>query len=211
MAHRKLKLLKRDGFVIMDPYEGHISPEEWESLNYLDWKSGGDTNFAVLASADGTDDPRGFWEYGKPDKDGVWTENIEKAPTLRRYVESASIRYGRVRIIKLNPSSNLEEVQTRFLHQDDNNRLNPDGDGWVVRTWLNLTDDADSYMVLREDKDDPSTERHIPLPRHAQFVVDTERLWHAVYHPGPEPRYAMITSFESGPPLEKWIRARMSK
>lgn len=211
MAHRKLKLLKRDGFVILNPYEGTISPEEWESLNYLDWKSGGDTNFAVLASADGTDDPRGFWEYGKPDKDGVWTENIEKAPTLKHWVESAGVRYGRVRIIKLNPSSNLEEVQTRFLHQDDNNRLNPDGEGWVVRAWLNLTDDADSYMVLREDKDDPSTERHVPLPRNAQFVVDTERLWHAVYHPGPEPRYAMITSFESGPELEKWMRARMPK
>jgi hypothetical protein len=211
MAHRKLKLLKRDGFVILNPYEGMISPEEWESLNYLDWKSGGDTNFAVLASADGTDDPRGFWEYGKPDKDGVWTENIEKAPTLKHWVESSGVRYGRVRTIKLNPSSNLEEVQTRFLHQDDNNRLNPDGEGWVVRAWLNLTDDADSYMVLREDKDDPSTERHIPLPRNATFVVDTERLWHAVYHPGPEPRYAMITSFESGPELEKWMRARMQK
>ncbi|MEQ7010723.1 hypothetical protein ABN028_31540 [Actinopolymorpha sp. B17G11] len=211
MAHRKLKLLKRDGFVILDPYEGRISPEEWESLNYLDWKSGGDTNFAVLASADGTDDPRGFWEYGKPDKDGVWTENIQKAPTLKRWVESSGVRYGRVRIIKLNPSSNLEEVQTRFLHQDDNNRLNPDGEGWVVRAWMNLTDDPDSYMVLREDKDDPSTERHIPLPRNAQFLVDTERLWHAVYHPGPEPRYAMITSFESGPELEKWVRARMPK
>ena len=211
MAHRKLDILARDGFVILQPYESPISHEEWESLTYLDWKSGGDTNFAVLASADGTDDPRGFWENGMPDKDGVWTANIEKAPTLRRYVEDAGIRYGRVRIIKLNPSTSEEEVQTRFLHRDDNNRLNPDGEGWVVRAWLNLTDDPDSYMVLREDKDDPSTERHVPLPRHAQFVVDTERLWHAVYHPGAAPRYAMITSFESGPELERWIAARMPK
>jgi hypothetical protein len=209
MAHRKLDLLERDGFVILEPYKGSINPQEWESLNYLDWKSGGDTNFAVLASADGSDDPRGFWEYGKPDKDGIWTANAEKAPTMRRYVEDSGIRFGRVRIIKLNPSSNLEEVQNRFLHRDDNNRLNPEGEGWVVRSWLNLTDDADSYMVLREDKDDPSTERHVPLPRNAQFVVDTERLWHAVYHPGAKPRYALITSWESGPELERWMKERM--
>jgi hypothetical protein len=188
-----------------------IRPEEWESLSYLDWKSGGDTNFAVLASADGSDDPRGFWELGKPDKDGVWTANIQKAPTLRRWVEDVGARYGRVLIIKLNPSNSLEEVQNRFLHRDDNNRLNPDGEGWVVRAWINLTDDPDSFMVLREEKDDPSSERHIPLPRNAQFVVDTERLWHAVYHPGPAPRYAMITSFESGPELERWMRSRMKK
>jgi hypothetical protein len=209
MAHRKLDLLERDGFVILEPYKGSINPQEWESLSYLDWKSGGDTNFAVLASADGSDDPRGFWEYGKPDKDGIWTANAEKAPTMRRYVEDSGIRFGRVRIIKLNPSSNLEEVQNRFLHRDDNNRLNPEGEGWVVRSWLNLTDDADSYMVLREDKDDPSTERHVPLPRNAQFVVDTERLWHAVYHPGAKPRYALITSWESGPELERWMKERM--
>jgi hypothetical protein len=209
MAHRKLDLLERDGFVILEPYKGSINPQEWESLSYLDWKSGGDTNFAVLASADGSDDPRGFWEYGKPDKDGMWTANAEKAPTMRRYVEDSGIRFGRVRIIKLNPSSNLEEVQNRFLHRDDNNRLNPEGEGWVVRSWLNLTDDADSYMVLREDKDDPSTERHVPLPRNAQFVVDTERLWHAVYHPGAKPRYALITSWESGPELERWMKERM--
>ena len=211
MAHRKLDVLARDGFVILEPFEGTIAPQEWESLTYLDWKSGGDTNFAVLASADGTDDPRGFWENGKPDKDGVWTDNIAKAPTLQRYVEGAGIRYGRVRIIKLNPSSSLEEVQNRFLHKDDNNRLNPDGEGWVVRAWMNLTDDPDSFMVVREDKDDPSTESHIPLPQNTQFVVDTERLWHAVYHPGPKPRYAMITSFESGPALDRWIRERMPR
>ncbi|HEY8456330.1 MAG TPA: hypothetical protein VIL34_12090 [Actinopolymorphaceae bacterium] len=209
MTHRRLKLLEPHGFVILKSFEQTIPAAEWESLSYLDWKSGGDTNFAVLASGDGSDDPRGFWEHGKPDKDGLWTDNAQKAPTLRRWVEQVGARFGRVRIIKLNPSNSLEEVQNRFLHQDDNNRLNPDGEGWVVRAWLNLTDDPDSFMVLRERKDDPSTERRIPLPRNAQFVVDTERLWHAVYHPGPEPRYALITSFESGPALERWIRSQM--
>ena len=62
-------------------------------------------------------------------------------------------------------------------------------------------------MVAREDKDDPATESRIPLPRGAQFVVDSERLYHAVWHPGPGPRIALIVSFESGAELEQWIEA----
>ena len=54
-----------------------------------------------------------------------------------------------------------------------------------------------------------ATESHIPLPKGAQFVVDTERLWHAVYHPGTAPRYALITSFESGPELDTWIKSNL--
>jgi hypothetical protein len=30
-------------------------------------------------------------------------------------------------------------------------------------------------------------------------------MWHSVWHEGDEPRYCLITSFESGPELEKWI------
>jgi len=209
VKHPKLDILEDKGFVILKPYDGDIDPSEWEQLTYLDWKSGGDTNFSVLASANGEDDARGFWEHGKSDKDGVWTVNIEKAPTLKKWVESVGARYGRVRIIKLEPSTSEEEVANRFLHLDDNNRLNPDAEGWVVRAWLNLTDDPDSYMIVRDDKDDPATESHIPCPKGAQFVVDTERLHHAVFHPGSKPRYAMITSFESGPELDSWIQANL--
>jgi hypothetical protein len=209
MSHKKLDILEEKGFVILKPNLGELDPAEWEALEYLDWKSGGDTNFAVLASATGEDDARGFWEHGKPDKDGVWSPNSEKAPTLKTWVESVGARFGRVRIIKLEPSVSEDEVTGRFLHLDDNNRLNPDGEGWVVRSWLNLTDDPDSYMVVREERDDPSTESRIPLPLGAQFVVDTERLWHAVYHPGTKPRYALITSFESGPQLESWIQSNL--
>ena len=39
----------------------------------------------------------------------------------------------------------------------------------------------------------------------ARFVVDTQRLWHVVVHNGDAPRYALITSFESGPELDAWI------
>ena len=94
---------------------------------------------------------------------------------------------------------------TRNLHLDDNNRLNPEGTGWIVRGFFNLTDDAGSVMVLREDKDDPSTETRIPLPIGAQIIVDTQRLYHAVWHPGSEPRYCLITSWESGPQLESYV------
>jgi hypothetical protein len=38
----------------------------------MDWKSGRDTNFAPLASATGEMDCRGFWDHGKPDKNGIW-------------------------------------------------------------------------------------------------------------------------------------------
>ena len=94
---------------------------------------------------------------------------------------------------------------TRNLHLDDNNRLNPEGTGWIVRGFFNLTDNPDSVMVLREDKDDPATESRIPLPAGAQVIVDTQRLYHAVWHPGDEPRYCLITSWESGPQLESYI------
>jgi hypothetical protein len=60
-------------------------------------------------------------------------------------------------------------------------------------------------MILREDKDDPATETRIPLPAGAQVIIDTQRLWHAVWHPGDEPRYCLITSWESGPDLEAYI------
>ncbi len=208
--YETLAALSNTGFTVLRPYQGKLDPSQWEGLTYLDWKSGGDTNFAVLASATGADDPRGFWEHGMPDKDGVWTTNALMAPGLREWVSSVGARYGRVRIIKLQPSISYKDVVDKCLHLDDNNRLNPEGEGWVVRAWLNLTDDPGSYMVLREDRDDPTTEHHIPLPLGAQFVVDTERLWHAVHHVGTKPRYALIASFECGPALREWVSANQA-
>ena len=206
-----LPVMEEKGFVELKKFEGPPGPSEWESLEYVDWKSGGDTNFAILASAKGDHDPRGFWEHGKADKDGVWVdENIEKSPTIKKWVESAGANYGRVRIIKLEP--NTYEDTVKNLHPDDNNRVTEEGTGFVVRAWLQLTDNPESYMIVREDKDDPSTESRIPLPRGAQFVVDSERLEHAVWHnieKYDEPRYALITSFESGPELQSWIDSQL--
>ena len=91
------------------------------------------------------------------------------------------------------------------LHQDDNNRLNPDGTGWVVRGFFNLTDDKDSFFVLRENRTDPAGEVRIALPAGAQLIIDTQRLWHAATHVGTEPRYCLITSWTSGPELDAYI------
>ncbi len=207
MRHHTLDVLAERGFAVLREYAGPPVPEaEWQNVEYLDWKSGGDTNFAPIASAFGEMECRGFWDHGKPDKDGIWTTNAAQCPTLVRWVEQVGANFGRVRIIKLNP--NTEAEATHNLHLDDNNRLNPDGEGWVVRAWLQLTDNPGSSMILRETKDDPTTETRIPLPRNRQVVIDSERLWHASWHPGPEPRYALIVSFESGPALERWIQSQ---
>ncbi len=204
--YRKLPILEETGFAVLRDYDGpRIAPADWESLTYLDWKSGGDTNFAPLASADGTLDCHGFWDFGKPDKDGIWTENREIAPSLVSYVQAIGGNFGRVRVIKLNPSS--EEEALRQLHLDDNNRLNPDGAGWVIRSWLELDDAAEqSVFILREDKNDPATETRIPLHPGQQLMIDTERLYHVVWHPGPKPRYALITSWESDDTVEAWLK-----
>ncbi len=206
--HRKLDILAKTGFVVLRDYDGPAIPQaEWESLTYMDWKSGGDTNFAPLTSATGEMDCRGFWDHGKPDKEGIWTTNREIAPSLASYVEAVGGNFGRVRVIKLNPSGEAEAL--RQLHRDDNNRLNPDGSGWVVRSWLELDDAAgQSVFILREDKDDPATETRILLHPGMQLVIDTERLWHVVWHPGSKPRYALISSWESSPVIDSWMRTR---
>ena len=205
--HPRSKALAETGFVMLKPMPVEVPSHEWESLEYMDWKSGGDTNFAPLASADGQLDCRGFWDKGKTDKDALWTSNADMAPTLRDYVMAVGANFGRVRIIKLEPQD--RETAIRSIHRDDNNRFNPDDEGWVVRSWVELTDSPDSYMLLMDnDADglpDRSTERRVPLHRGARFVVDTQRLWHVVVHNANTPRYALITSFESGPVLERWI------
>jgi hypothetical protein len=209
--HVRMPVLARTGVVELSPMPVEVPASEWEALEYMDWKSGGDTNFAPIASADGELDCRGFWDKGKTDKDAQWTSNADKAPTVRSYVDGVGANFGRVRIIKLEPQD--RETAIRSIHRDDNNRFNPDDEGWVVRSWVELTDHPDSYMLLMDNGPDglpdPSTEIRVPLGRGARFVVDTQRLWHVVVHNGNAPRYALITSFESGPELERWIDSQL--
>ena len=179
------------------------------SSDLVDWKSSGDTRFAPLASAYGQIECNGFWHFDPPkaDKDGVWIDSqTAKAPTLTARAQEPGANVGRCRIIELQPNQYGETLYN--FHRDDNNRLNPEGTGWIVRGFFNLTDDPDTVMVLREDRDDPSTETRIALPAGAQCIVDTQRLWHAVWHPGDKPRYCLITSYESGPELDAYIAAK---
>jgi hypothetical protein len=207
--HVRLDCLADTGFIALKDASFVVPSSEWESLEYMDWKSGGDTNFAPLASADGELDCRGFWDKGKTDKDAMWTSNASNAPTLQGYVEAIGANFGRVRIIKLEPQNREQAI--RNIHRDDNNRFNPDNEGWVVRTWLELTDSPDSYMLLMDNGPDglpdPATERRVPLHKGARFVVDTQRLWHVVVHNHDFPRYALITSLESGAALDTFVAA----
>jgi len=206
-GHYRMPVLDATGFVALRPADFIVPTAEWESLEYMDWKSGGDTNFAPIASADGELDCRGFWDKGKPDKGAMFTSNAAKAPTIATYVQGTGANFGRVRIIKLEPQN--RDVAIRSIHRDDNNRLNPENEGWIVRSWVELTHSPDSYMILMDnDADglpDPLTERRVPLPQGARFVVDTQRLWHVVVHNHNFPRYALITSFESTPQFAGWI------
>ena len=206
MSYVKSALLDEKGFVILDRYDQSADPQEWKDLEYVDWKSSGVTRFAPLASAFGEIEANGFWNHTPPrtDKDGVWIDSqVATAPNLAARAKEPGANVGRCRVIELQPN---EYATTLYnLHQDDNNRLNPDGSGWIVRGFFNLSDDPESFLTLREDRWDPTTEIRIPLSAGAQIIVDTQRFWHAVWHRGPEPRYCLITSWESGPALDAYI------
>ncbi len=209
MAFNRLPVFEQSGYVIVDPYHQESDPREWEGLVFVDWKSSGETRFAPLASAYGDMECDGFWNHTPPktDKDGVWVqENINIAPILTERAQEVGANIGRCRVIELQPNTYADAVYN--LHRDDNNRLNPEGTGWIVRSFYNLTDNPNSVMILREDRDDPATEVRVPLPAGAQVVIDTQRLYHAVWHTGDQPRYCLITSYESGPELDAWIAVR---
>lgn len=206
MSYIKSALLDERGFVVLDRYDQAQDPQEWLDLEYVDWKSSGDTRFAPLASARGELEAGGFWNHEPPraDKDGVWIESqVAKAPNLVRRAKEPGANVGRCRVIELKPNSYADALYN--LHQDDNNRLNPDGTGWIVRGYYNLSDDPGSVMILREERYDPSTEIRIPLPAGTQLILDTQRFWHATWHVGDAPRYSLITSWESGPALDNYM------
>ena len=211
--HVRLPVLAERGFVVLRDLEPPVPDDEFLSLEYMDWKSGGDTNFAPVATADGQLDCQGFWKPGdeRADKGGIFTSNAERCPSIVEQVKAVGADFGRVRVIKLEPQSYDESL--RHIHRDDNNRFNAEGTGWVVRQWIELTENPGAFMVLMEQGPDglpdESTEVHIPMHRGARFVVDTQRLWHVVCNPSDSTRYALISSFESGPALDAWIQQNL--
>ncbi len=53
MGYIKSAALEETGYVVLDRYNKEIDPKEWLDVEYVDWKSSGDTRFAPLASAKG--------------------------------------------------------------------------------------------------------------------------------------------------------------
>jgi hypothetical protein len=206
--YRMPKLEANGGWLTLAPYSGpEIPPEEYESLEYTTYPTDPHTFFAPITSATGRIELGAFGQHGKCDLDREWTPNAEKCPTLIKWLESVGARYGKVQLLRMTPNT-LRECRWG-LHLDNNNNLNPETNGWAVRVWHELTDDKSSRLVVRQEEFDKASEVQIPLPQHAQAVVDSQRLYHGGYHHGTHTRYAMISTFESGPELERWIDSQL--
>ena len=108
MAYIKSAALEETGYVVLDPYGKEIDPKEWLDVEYVDWKSSGDTRFAPLASAKGEIECNGFWNHKPPrtDKDGVWIDSQTAiAPTPTERAQEPGAHVGRCRIIELQPNT----------------------------------------------------------------------------------------------------------
>ena len=49
--HYRMPVLEETGFVVLTPFSTEIPSEEWTELEYMDWKSGGDTMWANMELA----------------------------------------------------------------------------------------------------------------------------------------------------------------
>jgi hypothetical protein len=207
--HYRMPILEQaGGYLILGDYQGpEIPKSEYEDLRYTTYGSDPSTYFAPITSATGEFELAGFEKYNKPDLDGVWTENAERCPTIVKWVESIGARFGRVQLLRMRPNT-LRECRWG-LHLDNNNAANPETNGWVVRLWQELTDDDSSALLVRSREFDRKAEVSIPLSKGRQAVVDSETLYHGGHHAGPETRYAVIVSLESGPALERWIETQL--
>ncbi|HUE27209.1 MAG TPA: hypothetical protein VMP89_10590 [Solirubrobacteraceae bacterium] len=206
--YRMPQLEANGGWLALEPYRGpEIPAVEYESLTYTTYPTDPNTFFAPITSATGEIELGAFGNQGKTDLDREWTPNADKCPTIIKWLESVGARFGKVQLLRMSPNT-LRECRWG-LHLDNNNNLNPESNGWAVRVWHELTDDASSRLVVRQEEFDKRSEVQIPLPQHAQVVVDSQWLYHGGYHQGTHTRYAMISTFESGPELERWIESQL--
>ena len=156
--YRMPKLQANGGYLELNKYNGpEIPKEEYENLFFTTYSSDDSTTLAPITSCTGEMELKGFEAYGKPDLDGVWTENAKKCPSIVEWVEGMGARYGRVQLLRMKPNT-MRECRWG-LHLDNNNAANnPDENGWVVRVWLELTDDDSSALVVRKAQFDRRTE-----------------------------------------------------
>ncbi len=196
------------GHVVLRRYGGpQIPAPEWESLEYTTYKSDPFTFFAPITSPTGKIELIGAKEAGKEELECAPTPNADKCPTIMQWLNSMGGRYGRVQLLRMK-SNTLRECRWG-LHQDNNNLVNPAPNGWIVRVWLELTDDPTSTLLARQGEFDRRSEVQVKLPRGQQVVVDSERLWHGGFHAGTHTRYALIASVESSQALNEWIASQL--
>jgi hypothetical protein len=208
--YRMPKLVANGGYLILDRHKGpEIPPQEWESLEFTTYATDPHTFFAPITSATGKIELETFSDYDKCDLDREWTPNADKCPTIVSWLESIGARFGRVQLLRMSPNT-LQECRWG-LHLDNNNHNNPETNGWAVRVWLELTQDDSSRLVVRQEEFDRASEVQIPLPKYQQVVVDSQALYHGGFHHGTETRYALISTFESSPALERWIETQLAQ
>lgn len=207
-AHRRMPMLvDAGGWLELGCHQGpQIPRHEWEELTYITYPTDPFTYFAPITSATGAMELSAFGKYGKCDLDGHWTDNAQLCPTIVAWLQSIGARFGRVQLLRMKPNT-LKQCRWG-LHLDNNNAGNPESNGWAVRLWLELTHDSSSRLVVRQEEFDRQSEVQIPLPRYKQVVVDSQALYHGGYHSGNQPRYALITTVESGRALERWIHTQ---
>jgi hypothetical protein len=208
-AHYRCPLVQDgNGHVTLRRYDGpQIPASEWESLEYTTYKSDPFTYFAPITSPTGKVEMIGAKEVNKEELECVPTPNAEKCPTIIKWLDSMGARYGRVQLLRMKPNT-LRECRWG-LHQDNNNLVNPSSNGWIVRIWLELTDDSTSTLLVRQGEFGRRSEVRIKLPQGQQAVLDSERLWHGGCHQGTHTRYALIASVESSPALNTWIASQL--
>jgi hypothetical protein len=201
--HPRLDALRERGWVQLPDLPYDVPESEYLALEYMDWKSGGDTNFAPLATADGELDCRGFWNQGdeRPDKGARWTTNADLAPTLRTYVDDVGADFGRVRVIKLEPQDH--DTAFRAFTATATTGSTPSRN-WVCARGSN---DRLSRQYMRSWTPAPTVcptppPKRLPLPRcplrprhpTSGMSLCIER-----------PRCALIMT-SSGPTLGAWVR-----
>ena len=206
--YRMPSLVNAGGHLVLKKYAGpDITADHWENLEYTTYASDPFTFFAPIASPTGEHKLLPARQAGKEELDVQLTPNAKKVPQVVEWLDSVGARYGRVQLLRMKPNT-LRECRWG-LHLDNNNDVNPEPNGWIVRLWLELTDDASSTLLVRAKEFDRKTETRIRLPRYQQAVVDSELLFHGGHHAGPHTRYALIASFESSPRLERWIQSQL--
>jgi len=125
---------------------------------------------------------KGFWEHGQADLDGIWTDYASKCPVLVGWITSMGPRFGRVQLLRMAPNT-LRECRWG-LHLDNNNQGNPESSGWIVRVWLELTDDPASMLVIRPAEFDRRKRSGSRCPAASRWSSTPRRCTTAAITPG---------------------------